>query len=165
MVSINAIVKEDILDSKSDSRLASSYEEDLKKKEEKDRQKEKRKMSNNNYMNPPMASRNNCENFSGDQEQWRNCNPGRNMGYYPYASNYNLNYGTPYGGMYPMGNSMAACDTTNTVYGRTTPQVTMNNSYPATTCLADSSDNMPYDMTNSSCAKHESTTIDARWTK
>ena len=100
-------------------------------------------------MNPPMAGRNNCENFSGDQEQWRNCNPGRNMGYYPYASNYNLNYGTPYGGMYPMGNSMAACDTTNTVYGRTTPQVTMNNSYPATTCLADSSDNMPYDMTNS----------------
>ena len=96
-----------------------------------------------------MASRNNCENFSGDQEQWRNCNPGRNMGYYPYAPNYNLNYGTPYGGMYPMGNSMAACDTTNTVYGRTTPQVTMNNSYPATTCLADSSDSMPYDMTNS----------------
>ena len=41
----------------------------------------------NNYMNPPMASRNNCENFNGDQETWRNCNPGRNMGYYPYASN------------------------------------------------------------------------------
>ena len=32
MVTINTIVKEDILDSKSDSRLANSYEEDLEKK-------------------------------------------------------------------------------------------------------------------------------------
>ena len=107
----------------------------------------------NNYTNPPMAKRNNGENFNNDQESWRNCNQGRSMGYYPYASNYNLNYGTPYGGMYPMGNSMATCDTTNTVYGRTTPQVTMNNSYPATACLADSSNNMPYDMTNSYAPK------------
>ena len=95
-------------------------------------------------MNLPMANRNGYENPNGDQELWRNCNQVRNTGYYPYPSNYNLNYGTPYGGMYPMGNSMVTCDTTNTVYGRAMPQVTGQNS-----CLVDSSNNMPYDMTNS----------------
>ena len=94
-------------------------------------------------------NRNGYENSNCDQEPWRNYNQGRNTGYYPYSSNYNLNYGAPYGGVYPMGNSMATCDTTNTVYGRATPQVTGQNPYPLTTCLADSSNNVPYDMTNS----------------
>ena len=103
----------------------------------------------NTYMNLPMVNRNGYENSNGDQESWRNFNQGRNMGYYPYSSNYNLNYGTPYGGIYPMGNSMATCDTTNTVFGRATPQVTGQSSYPPSTCMANSSNNAPYDMTNS----------------
>ena len=52
-------------------------------------------------------------------------------------------------GMYPMGNSMATCETTNAVYGRAMSQVTGQNSYPSATCPADSSNNVPYDMTNS----------------
>ena len=103
----------------------------------------------NTYTNLPMTNRNSFENSNVDEESWRNFNQGRNTGYYPYPSNYNLNYGTPYGGMYPMGNSMATCETTNTVYGRAAPQVTGQNSYPSATCPADSSNNVPYDMTNS----------------
>ena len=103
----------------------------------------------NSYSNLPMSNRSNCESSSVDEEQWRNFNQGRNTGYYPYPPNYNLNYGTAYGGMYPMGNSMATCETTNAVYGRAMSQVTAQNSYPSATCPADSSNNVPYDMTNS----------------
>ena len=135
--------KKDTSNPKTDSLYSNLLEEGFEKE-----LGTERKMSNT-HMNLPMANRNGYENPNGDQESWRNFNQGRNMGYYPYSSNYNLNYGTPYSGIYPMGNSMATCNTTNTVYGRATPQTSGQNSYPLTTCLADSSNNMPYDMTNS----------------
>ena len=109
---------------------------------------ERRRMSNS-YSSLPITNRSNCEGSNVDEEQWRNLNQGRNTGYYSYPSNYNLNYGTPYGGMYPMGNSMATCETTSAVYGRTMSQIAGQNSYLSATCPADSSNNMPYDMTSS----------------